>query len=95
MLSFRNGLGKVPGVYEATTIAQRTPPDLAVTTVGGTGGVFKTSFWPNIASAHPTSGLATKFSTCKSMCKSTNRINPATVCALPYYRSALCVLIKY
>jgi hypothetical protein len=38
-------------VYEATTIAHRTPPALAVTTVGGTCGVFKTSFWPNIASA--------------------------------------------
>jgi hypothetical protein len=38
--SFRNGLGTVPGVYEAAT-------------VGGTCGVLKTSFWPNIASAHP------------------------------------------
>ena len=49
---FRNGLGTVPGVYEATTIAHRTPPALAVTTVGGTCGVLKTSFWPNIASSH-------------------------------------------
>ena len=52
---FRNGLGTVPGVYEATTIAHRTPPALAVTTVGGTCGVLKTSFWPNIASSLPTS----------------------------------------
>ena len=51
--SFRNGLGTVPGVYEATTIAHRTPPALAVTMVGGTCGVFKTSFWPNITSAPP------------------------------------------
>jgi hypothetical protein len=29
------------------------PRALAVTTVGGTCGVLKTSFWPNIASAHP------------------------------------------
>jgi hypothetical protein len=42
---FRNGLGTGPGVYGATTIA--------VTTVGGTCGVLKTSFWPNITSAHP------------------------------------------
>ena len=34
----RNGLGTVPGVYEATTIAHRTPPALAVTTVGGPCG---------------------------------------------------------
>ena len=47
--SFRNGIGTVPGVYEATTIAHRTP----LTMVGGTRGVFKTSFWPNIASALP------------------------------------------
>ena len=52
---FRNGFGTVPGVYEATTIAHRTPPALAVTTVGGTCGVLKTSFWPNIASSLPTS----------------------------------------
>ena len=43
--SFRNGLGTVPGVYEATTIAHRTPPALAVTMVGGTFGVFETSFF--------------------------------------------------
>ena len=42
---FRNGLGTVPGVYEATTIAHRTPPALAVTMVGGTFEVFETSFW--------------------------------------------------
>jgi hypothetical protein len=52
--SFRNGLGTVPEVYEATTIAHRTPPALAVTMVGGTCGVFKTAFWPNIAFALPT-----------------------------------------
>jgi hypothetical protein len=51
---FRNGLGTVRGVYEANTIAHRTPPALAVTMVGGTCGVLKTSFWPNIASALPT-----------------------------------------
>jgi hypothetical protein len=53
---FRNGLGTVRMVYEATTIAHRTPPALAVTTVGGTCGVLKTLFWPNIASAHPSVG---------------------------------------
>ena len=42
--SFRNGLGTVPGVYEATTIAHRTPPALAVTMVGGTFGVLETFF---------------------------------------------------
>ena len=46
--SFRNGLGTVHGVYEATTIAHRTPPALAVTMVGGTFGVLETFFWPNI-----------------------------------------------
>ena len=51
--SFRNGLGTVLRVYEATTIAHRTPLALAVTMVGGTCGVFKTSFWPNITSAPP------------------------------------------
>ena len=43
--SFRNGLGTVPGVYEATTIAHRTPPALAGTMVGGTFGVFETFFF--------------------------------------------------
>jgi hypothetical protein len=53
-LSFGNGLGTVRGVYVANTIAHRTPRALAVTTVGGTCGVLKTSFWPNIASSLPT-----------------------------------------
>ena len=43
--SFRNGLGTVPGVYEATTIALRTPWVLAVSIVVGTFGVIKKLFW--------------------------------------------------
>jgi hypothetical protein len=67
--SFRNALGTVPGVYEETTIAPRTPQVLAVTMVFGTCGVFEIEFWRNTPFALPTYSCmfeCTKFSIRKS-----------------------------